>query len=77
MGRRFSCHHLERLHVESLKEKPKKDFPEPKEKPDFKKLTGKFVLYSGGDAPSTHDDAYGNTGRTATSPGSGSNDSND
>lgn len=59
---------------EALKEKPKKEFPEPKEKPDFKKLTGKFVLYSGGDAPSTHDDAYGNAGRTTTSPGSNSND---
>jgi len=40
------------------------DFPLPKEKAEFKKLTGRFVLYSGGDSPTTQNDAYGNTGRT-------------
>lgn len=48
---------------DALKDKPKQDFALPKEKPEFKKLTGKFVLYSGGDAPSSQSDAYGSTGR--------------
>ncbi len=55
--------------TDALKDKPKRDFPLPVEKVDFKKLTGKFVLYSGGEAPTTRDDSYGNTGRTtATTP---------
>ena len=46
---------------------PKKDFPQPREKVNFRKLNGKYVLYSGGDSPNPRDDAYGNSGRT--SPG--------
>jgi membrane carboxypeptidase/penicillin-binding protein len=46
------------------KDLPKKDFPQPREKVNFKKLKGKYVLYSGGEAPTTRDDGYGNTGRT-------------
>ena len=48
----------------AIKDKPVRDFALPKEKVDFKKLTGKYVLYSGGDAPAAPVDAYGNTGRT-------------
>ncbi len=54
--------------TDALKDKPKQDFALPKEKPEFKKLNGRFVLYSGGDAPSSHDDAYGDQGRTVTAP---------
>ncbi len=59
---------------DALKDKPKQDFALPKEKPDFKKLTGKYVLYSGGEAPATQTDAYGNTGRTTPGAGSSTND---
>ncbi|MCL4474126.1 MAG: PBP1A family penicillin-binding protein [Actinobacteria bacterium] len=48
----------------ALQDKPKKDFALPKEKPEFKQLKGSFVLYSGGDSPTTRDDGYGNEGRT-------------
>ena len=54
----------------ALKDKPKKDFTQPREKPEFKPLKGGFVLYSGGDSPAPRDDAYGNEGRTTPiSPG--------
>lgn len=59
---------------DALNDKPKQDFGLPKEKPDFKKLTGKYVLYSGGDAPAAQTDAYGNTGRTTRGPGNSAND---
>ncbi len=58
----------------ALKDTPKKDFAQPKEKPEFKKLVGKFVLYSGGDSPTARDDAYGNSSRTTTSQGANAND---
>jgi penicillin-binding protein 1A len=52
----------------ALQDIPPRDFQLPKDKPDFKKLQGKYVLYSGGDAPTTpRDDAYGNTATTADS----------
>lgn len=41
--------------------KPSRDFPQPQEKAAFQKLTGTYVLYSGGDSPNTRTDAYGNT----------------
>jgi penicillin-binding protein 1A len=59
--------------TDALKEKPEKEFSQPKEKPEFKKLKGRFVLYSGGDAPAPADDAYGTTGRTTTSSDGGTN----
>lgn len=43
---------------EALKDTPKRDFPAPQEKVQFKKMSGKYVLYSGGDANTTRDDAY-------------------
>ena len=51
----------------AVKDIPVKDFAPPQEKPQFKKMTGTYVLYSGGDAPATtpRDDAYG---RAATPP---------
>ncbi|MHB1390300.1 MAG: transglycosylase domain-containing protein [Thermoleophilia bacterium] len=52
--------------TEAVKDTPPRDFPIPMEKPAFKKLTGKYVLYSGGDSPSTtpQNDAYGNIATT-------------
>jgi penicillin-binding protein 1A len=49
---------------EAEKDLPRKDFAKPKEKIVFKKLKGKYVLFSGGEAPTARDDAYGNSGRT-------------
>ena len=39
--------------VAALTGTPKNDFAAPAEKPQFKKLEGKYVLYGGGDAPMT------------------------
>ncbi|MBE0428567.1 MAG: PBP1A family penicillin-binding protein [Thermoleophilia bacterium] len=47
---------------EALKDVPVRDFPPPREMPEFKKLSGTYVLYSGGEAPvstTPRDDAYG------------------
>lgn len=51
---------------EASRDLPKRDFAQPKEKVTFKKLTGQYVLFSGGDDPNARDDAYGNAGRTTT-----------
>lgn len=52
---------------------PKRDFPQPKEKIQFKKLTGKYVLFSGGEDPNARANAYGNTGRTTPDGDEGNN----
>lgn len=53
---------------EAVKDTPARDFVIPMEKPEFKKLAGKYVLYSGSDSPTTpRDDAYGNTDTTPVS----------
>ena len=62
---------------EATKNLPVKDFALPKEKPDFKKLKGKYVMYSGGDASSARDDAYGNAGRTTADGASDGTDTTD
>jgi len=59
---------------DALKNAPPREFTQPVEKPEFKKLKGKYVLYSGGDSPSAGDDAYGNAGRTTTGPDDSSED---
>jgi len=60
----------------ALKNTPAKDFTQPKEKVDFKNLKGAFVLYSGGEAPTSRDDAYGNEGRTTSTNGNGNGNGN-
>lgn len=47
--------------LSALKDVPADDFPAPKEEVDFKRLQGRYVLFSGGDKPQTtpRDDAYG------------------
>lgn len=47
--------------LDASEEKPSRDFSQPRERVNFQKLTGTYVLYSGGDAPTPRTDAYGNT----------------
>jgi penicillin-binding protein 1A len=39
--------------MEATRDMPVSDFPQPKEKVVFKKLTGQYVMYSGGEPPKT------------------------
>ena len=57
------------------KDRPVKDFALPHDKVNFKKLQGRYVLYSGGDSPTSREDVYGNTGRTSPD-GAGNNANN-
>ncbi len=52
---------------------PVRDFPQPKDQIAFKKLTGQYVLFSGGDNPNARGDAYGQSGRTTPDAAAGQN----
>ena len=45
---------------------PERDFKKPSQPVQFKKFFGTYVLFSGGEPPTTRDDAYGEEGRTTT-----------
>ncbi len=51
--------------MEAHRDLPVEDFPLPDHPVQFKRFHGRYVLFSGGEPPTTTEDAYGHTGRTA------------
>ncbi len=52
--------------LDATEDLPERDFRKPNQPVQFKRFVGTYVLFSGGEKPTTRDDAYGEEGRTTT-----------